>query len=411
MRVIELTMQDFDNFAENHPLRNYCQTSYYAKVMGEKGYNYDYIGYKDDSNNLVAGSLVLTKKTAAGKYAYAPKGFLIDYYNTELVRMFVKDIKEFYDKKGCSFIKINPEIIIGEIQKKNYSPKYNQNVNIIDSLKDMGFKRRREIEPLDLVMARLNAYINLKSYDFAKLDSDFREKIKMASNKGLSLELATSKEADIFYDFISSHTTESINTFRNILNIFGESAELLLVKIDYEEFLITAKKLYDKELDHNNYCNVLIQEDSSEKNLEEKMQSDKDLLKYKNDIVAATEGLKKNKYKYIGAAVVVKFKNRVSLIDSGFDALHDHLSPSYYLYSALIERYKNEFDFLDLNGIASNFFPNTKYSKYNEEKLAFNPIIYEFIGEFDLIINEFAFKRAQSKGLLSTEFNPSYKFQ
>lgn len=410
MRIIELTMQDFDNFAENHPLRNYCQTSYYAKVMGEKGYNYDYIGYKDDSNNLVAGGLVLTKKTSSGKYAYAPKGFLIDYYNTELVRMFVKDVKDFYNKKGCCFIKINPEIIIGEIQKTNYTPKYNQNVNIIDTIKDMGFKRRREIEPLDLVFPRLNAYINLKNYDFTKLNASFRDKIKMASNKGLSLELATSKEADILYNFVKNHTNEPINTFRNILNIYGEESELLLVKIDYEEFLITAKKFYDRELEHNNYCNTLIQEDSSEKNLEEKMQSDKDLLKFKNDIISATEGLRKNKYKFIGAAIVIKFKNRISLVESGFDPIYDHLSPSYYLYSALIERYKNDYDFLDLNGIASNFFPNTKYSKYNEEKLAFNPTIYEFIGEFDLIINDFAFKRAQSKGLLSSEFIPSHKF-
>ena len=37
MKVIELTIKDFEDFADNHPLRNYCQSSKYAKVMGEKG--------------------------------------------------------------------------------------------------------------------------------------------------------------------------------------------------------------------------------------------------------------------------------------------------------------------------------------------------------------------------------------
>ena len=52
MRVVELTMQEFSDFAANHPLRNYCQTTTYAKLMGEKGFNYDYIGYKDDSSSI-----------------------------------------------------------------------------------------------------------------------------------------------------------------------------------------------------------------------------------------------------------------------------------------------------------------------------------------------------------------------
>ena len=137
MRIIELSMLEFDNFASTHPLRNYCQNSKFARLMGEKGYSYVYIGYQDDSNNLVAASLIANKKIDGGaKFAYAPKGFLIDYYNTELLKLFVKDLFVYYKKKGMAFIKINPEIIIGEISAdRNYSPMYNQNVKIIDVLK------------------------------------------------------------------------------------------------------------------------------------------------------------------------------------------------------------------------------------------------------------------------------------
>ena len=95
---------------------------------------------------------------------------------------------------------------------------------------------------------------------------------------------------------------------------------------------------------------------------------------------------------------------------SGFDKSGNYLNSSYYLYNFIIERYKETHDFLDLNGLASNFNPETKYFDYNEEKLAFNPTIYEFIGEFDLALNENSFKIIQSRGLLSKEFYPSYKF-
>ena len=88
------------------------------KLMGEMGFSYDYIGYKDDMDNIVAGSLVLTKKIKYGRYAYAPKGFLVDYYNASLFKDFFNEVVSYYNKKGCAFIKINPEIIIGELNPK-----------------------------------------------------------------------------------------------------------------------------------------------------------------------------------------------------------------------------------------------------------------------------------------------------
>ncbi len=412
MRIIELTINDFENFANNHPLRNYCQSVSYAKLMGEKGYSYDYIGYMDDSNNLVGASLILTKKIGPfQKYAYAPKGFLIDYYNNELLKMFVRDIGAHYKKKGYIFIKINPEIIIGELNpKKNYLPNYNQNVNIIDTLKDLGFRRRRELTPLDFIMPRINPYVNLKNYDPNSMDDEYKEKIKNCNKRGLTIETATNKDINTFYEVIKNDTYEDVNYFRNILNTFNNDAELTLIKVDYEQCLINAQKQYEKEVDENNYWNEMIQRENNEKLLAEKMESDKRLLIFKDEMIAATDRLRREKFKYVGGAIVIKYQNRASIVACGFDKSDEFLTPGYFLYSALIEKYKNDFEYLDLYGLASNFSPSSKYFEFNEEKLAFNPTIYEYIGEFDLVLNEGNFKKVQSKGLLSKEFHPSHKF-
>ena len=414
MRIVELSIGDFEVYASNHPLRNYAQSANYAKLMGEKGFTYDYIGYKDDSNNLVGASLILIKKIGPFyKFAYAPKGFLIDYYDNELLRMFVRDLGAYYKKKWLAFIKINPEIIIGELNpKKNYLPSYNQNVNIIDTLKDAGFRRRRELTPLDFVMPRINPYINLKKFDFNNMDNEYKEKIKNCNKRGLSTEIATNKEINIFYDVIKNSTYENVNYYRNILNTFNDGlSDLILVKVDYEQCLVNAQKQYEKEVDENNYWNEMIQRENNEKTLAEKMESDKRLLIYKNEMIIATERLRREKYRYVGGAIVIKYQNRASVVACGFDNNDEFLSPSYCLYSYLIEKYKNECDYLDLFGLASNFNPSDKYYEFNEEKLAFNPTIYEFIGEFDLVLNESKFKNIQGKGLLSKEFLPSHKFE
>ena len=71
--------------------------------------------------------------------------------------------------------------------------------------------------------------------------------------------------------------------------------------------------------------------------------------------------------------------------------------------------FKNDYDFLDLNGLANSYSDLSPFYRYNKDKIDLNPDIYEFIGEFDYIIDNNKFKRIQSAGLLSEEFLPSYK--
>lgn len=243
MKLVELSIREFENFAYNHPLRSYAQTVNYAKLMGEMGFSYDYIGYKDDMDNIVAGSLVLTKKIKYGKYAYAPKGFLVDYYNASLFKDFFNEVVSYYNKKGCAFIKINPEIIIGELNpKRSFAANYNQNVKIIDDLKSLGFKRRREIKPLDFIFPRISPYINLKTYNRDNLSDEVKNILSTSTSSGLILEDASNKDVSLLYDYIKGNATDSINFYRNMLNIFtgntGANAELVLLKIDYEACLI-----------------------------------------------------------------------------------------------------------------------------------------------------------------------------
>ena len=50
-----------------------------------------------------------------------------------------------------------------------------------------------------------------------------------------------------------------------------------------------------------------------------KMESDKLLLQLKNDIIEATEGLKKGNNDYIAGAIVIKYLNRITILCSGYN--------------------------------------------------------------------------------------------
>ena len=58
----------------------------------------------------------------------------------------------------------------------------------------------------------------------------------------------------------------------------------------------------------------------------------------------------------------------------------------------LINDYTNErLKYLNLNAIVGEFDEENEYSGLNEAKLGYNSTVTEYIGEFDIILNSFAY--------------------
>ena len=62
MHLETLNIEEFKNFANNHPLANYYETINYAMLMAENGYDYEFIGLKDYNNNI--------KAAGGGQYSF-----------------------------------------------------------------------------------------------------------------------------------------------------------------------------------------------------------------------------------------------------------------------------------------------------------------------------------------------------
>lgn len=402
MRIVELTNVQFDEYAKYNPLTNYCQTSKYALLMTNYGYTYDYIGYIDDSNTIKAAALILKKRLQGkNKYGYSPKGFLINYYDKELVKNFLLDLRKYYKRENLVFIKFNPEIIIGETDKtKDYSISYNGNVNIIDELKSQNTKRRLEAKEFELLEPKMSAYINLKNYSVNNIDRTFRKKIRKSSRKGLSIQIGTPRDIDILFNMIKKKSKKSINYYRDFYNTFSKdnSVDLLLLQVDLREYQQETYNIYTKEKDNNERINQIFFQNQS-KNYQQKVNSDKRLEAYKSECSIAAELAKKQDKDIIAAALIVKHYNRITVIVSGYKDEYKKLYPNTYMYHAIFERYKEYFDFCDLNGVTGDFSQKSEYVGLNQSKLKFNPKVYEFIGEFDLICNDHTFNK-----LIKTSF-------
>ena len=408
MKIKEISFFQFDEFAKKHPLSSYHQSSLYALLMSNHGYEYDYIGYVDNFDEIHACSLILYKKIFNKVfYGYAPKGFLIDYCDNELLKNFTNDLKEYYLNKNFAFIKINPQIAIGEISFNPYQVKYNQNVLIRNNLKNIGYNKLKDNIYFESLLPRFNAIVHLPSFSYDNLKKNLKNKINQAERKGLIFEKVDRDKVDEFYKFIKSKKKRDKYYYKDYYNLFDKEkmVDLFLISIDYETYLINTKKTYEEELEKNTKFHEQLRNNPSERNVNIKMSSDKNLLKYKNDIIDATNGLRENKKVYIAGAMTIRYNNIVYIVVSGFDKNYSRFNPNHYLHYKIMEHYKNNFTFIDLNGLTGDFSENNPYYGLNQFKLEFKPKVYEFIGEYDLIINEKQYLKFNNFGLLAKEFN------
>ena len=406
MYIKELSLMEFSEYSKDNIIGNYYQSINYAMLKAEEGYEYEFIGLVDNTD-IIAASLILYKKIGNTFYGYSPRGFLIDYSNPVILEKFTNLIKDYYKKKNFTFIKINPEIAIGKLNKKTLNFEYNENYNVINNLNRCGYKKLKSNLYFESLLPRINAIVNLQELDVNNFTKNTRNKIKKAIRKGLTLEKAGQDKIPILTNFLKGNLSKDLYYYNDLYNVFNKSddVDFFLVKVDYKKYLINSQHYYNNELNNNIYLNNKMVSKNNPSVINAKMQSDKALLAYKNDIAEASKYLNTNIETYVAGAIVIKYNNRITIQFSGFDRELKRYSANYFLYFAILAYYQQDFKYADLNGITADFDKNSPYHGLNRFKMGFNPDIYEYIGEFDLVINENTYNHLLKNGSLAKEFN------
>ena len=120
------------------------------------------------------------------------------------------------------------------------------------------------------------------------------------------------------------------------------------------------------------------------------MASDKLLSDISSDIALVNQKMQENILKDVyGAAMVIKHEGRVTILITGQKNEFKLIDFKTFMYYKIINEYqKAGYLFMDLNGITGDFTNQNPYKELNKFKLKFKPTVYEYIGEFDLIVNK-----------------------
>ncbi len=403
MKIVKLSSSQFDKFASSHRYRNYYQSSNYAYVMNKFGYHVQFLGFVNDSNKLVGATLIIYKEVfMSNKIAYAPRGILYNYENGENLKELVELLKKVLGKQGFMLLRIDPYIPLTIRDNEGNIMNFNNKGNaIIQNLKNAGFEYKGKTLFFETEKPRWEALILLQRdlrELFAKLDKRTRNKIRRASNSGIEVVKDVKNNVENLYRFVGKKEKKPISYYKQIVERFGDNVEIYYAKLNTETFLINSRRNYEKEIEYNDGLAEKVQDMSlepKERNqyLNKKMESDKLITTYKNSLLAATELLKTNPEGIvIAGALIIKYDNAAYIFTEGMDDEYNYLNPNYLVKWQLINDYNNEgLKYINLNGIVGEFEKENEYSGLNEAKLGYNSTITEYIGEFDIVLNNFAY--------------------
>lgn len=408
MKLVTLNQQQFNKYASSHRYRSYYQTSAYGLSMLKLGYNVHYFGIVDGTNSLIGATMILYKEVFMNnKIAYAPRGILFDYSDSKKVKELAECLKNLLGKQGFMLLRMDPYIPISiHSNDGNLINMNNQESIILENLATAKFEYKGKNLFFENEKPRWEALILLNKNEevlFESFDKRTRNKIRRAKNIGIEVYNDTTKDIKDLYEFVGKKDKKPIKYYEALVKNFGENIDVYYAKINTETFIINSRKMYENELLNNEQLAERIQQyapnDRERQNtLNKKMESDKLIGSYKNNMLLATELLKKHPNGIlIGGALVIKYDNAAYIVSDGYNEKFSSLNASYLIKWQMISDYNQQgLKYLNMNAVVGEFEKKNQYSGLNEMKLGFNTIVTEYIGEFDLILNNFAYNLFKS---------------
>ncbi len=396
MHIKLLSNAEFLEFVKQFRPTSVYQTPYYAFTMHEEGFDSMFVGLMD-GNVLKAASMILVYKVNGFKYALAPRGFLLDYNDDKLLKSFTKLIKKFLGKKDIVAIKINPMIIRDVFNSAGHTITHNELYDkTFNNMKKLGYFHLGYNNYFEALKPRFEAYVNLDlDYIklFANIDKSCRNKIRKAVRDGIKVYHGGFDDLKYLYEQTKDEYPRDLNYFKNLYKFFDrdELIDFYYSKLDTTDYLQYTQNMYNKYLLRSSELskNLISQVGNMDKIVNEKLEVDKNVVKYRNQLAEATGYLKKYPQGAItSSALVIKWEDSVYLIIDGYDKKYKHFGAKQLMIWKLIGRYaKLGFKRFYLGGIANINKVNNKYKGLNEFKLNFHSNVIEYVGDFELITN------------------------
>ncbi|MBQ5743232.1 MAG: peptidoglycan bridge formation glycyltransferase FemA/FemB family protein [Clostridia bacterium] len=400
MALVELDQQEFLAFSQNHPRALFFQSPYWLEVKSGNGWYGKLLGFKEDGV-LVAATALLFKRVPELRmtFAYAPRGFLLDYSDLGLLERFTADLKTYLQAKKVAFLKVNPYV---DYQMRDVDGQIvpdTKNDALMDKFRALGYRHhgfyvdmdhKTDLEPRWISVLDLSG----KTMDdvYGGLRSGTKWGVNNSRKNFLTVIEADESNIDVFKELMQ-HTADRrgfldrpLSYYREMFSVLNRAnaVKVLYVQIDFRALLDYTQDRFEKNrqrlekiASNPKKAREAAEITSEQESLEKRISTLRQDVQTHGDKKIIAGGW----YMLYGSEVVYLFGASYK----PFMRYNSQYLLQYEMIQYAIDHGYQRFNFYGIDGNFNEDSPNFGLFDF---KRGFGAEVHELIGEFDLVISK-----------------------
>lgn len=373
---------EYDQFVKEHELANVLQSSAWEKVKSD--WNHERFGVYEEGRLLAVASILIKSLPLGYKMFYIPRGPILDYRDTEVLKFVLQSIKSYARSKRAVFVTFDPSICLSQHLVNQDKTEYPENLAIIDSLQQMGVRWSGKTEEMgDTIQPRIQAKIYKENFEEDKLSKSTKQAIRTARNKGVEIQFGGTELLESF-SFLMKKTEKRKEIhlrneayYKKLLDNFKDKAYITLATLDVSK--------RSQELEEQLAKNRALEETFTESTRTSKVEAqkkEKERLEEEIDFLQGYMNMGKSNIP-LAATLSLEFGiTSVNLYAGMDDDFKRYNAPILTWYETARYAFERGMLWQNLGGVENSLNGGLYHFK---EK--FNPTIEEYLGEFTMPIH------------------------
>ena len=376
---IGITAEEHDEFVKTSPQTNLLQSSDWAKIKDNWGN--ERLGVYQDHKLVAVASILIQPLPLGFTMLYIPRGPIMDYQNSELVAFMLQSIKTYARSKRAVFAKFDPSLflrkgLIGQEVKDQEAT-----LAIIQSLKDCGVEWVGRTEDMgETIQPRFQANIYKEFFTEDLLSKSTKQAIRTARNKGVEVIFGGTELLDEFAALMKkTEARKGIHLrgrdyYEKLLTTYAGQSYITLSRINLAERLASLKEQLKKNQTEASRFNEKTKPGKIDNNRQEKERLEEEIQFLHQELKAGQEIVS------LSGTLTLEFGGTSENVYAGMDENFRRYQPAILTW---YETAQHAFDrgatWQNMGGVENQLDGGLYHFKSK-----FNPMIEEFVGEFNL---------------------------
>ncbi len=376
---IGITAEEHDEFVKNSPQTNLLQSSDWAKIKDNWGN--ERLGVYQDQKLVAVASILIQPLPLGFTMLYIPRGPIMDYQNSELVAFMLQSIKTYAKSKRAVFAKFDPSLFLRKGLIGQEAKDQEATLAIIQSLKECGVEWVGRTEDMgETIQPRFQANIYKEYFTEDQLSKSTKQAIRTARNKGVEVIFGGTDLLDEFAALMKkTEARKGIHLrgkdyYEKLLTTYAGQSYITLSRINLAQRLASLKEQLEKNQAEASRFNEKTKPGKIDNNRQEKERLEEEIQFLNQELKDGQEIVS------LSGTLTLEFGGTSENVYAGMDENFRRYQPAILTwYETAQHAFDRGADWQNMGGVENHLDGGLYHFKSK-----FNPMIEEFVGEFNL---------------------------